>query len=111
MVVADHESRTLGRSLVPIFAFHIPAFIAGGPVEPRIVSRLASQTDLLPTVLSLMGLQLGDDVVILVPDQPPRHFAVNGHVLTPADRDADLERDALAYTQWPVVAYKERWYR
>ncbi len=55
-VVADHESRSIGSELVPVFNFHIPGFIAGGPVEPRIVARLASQIDLLPTTLSLMGL-------------------------------------------------------
>ncbi|MEO8225763.1 MAG: LTA synthase family protein [Gammaproteobacteria bacterium] len=57
-VVADHESKSIGAQLVPIFSFHIPGFIAGGPVKPRIVSRLASQIDLLPTTLSLMGLSL-----------------------------------------------------
>lgn len=57
-VVADHESRTVGTQLVPIFSFHIPGFITGGPVEPRIVGRLASQIDLVPTTLSLMGLSV-----------------------------------------------------
>jgi len=55
-VIADHESKSVGEQLVPIFSFHIPAFITGGPVKPRIISRLASQVDLLPTTLSLMGL-------------------------------------------------------
>lgn len=55
-VVADHESKSIGSELVPIFSFHIPGFIAGGPIEPRVVTRLASQVDLLPTTLSLMGL-------------------------------------------------------
>jgi phosphoglycerol transferase MdoB-like AlkP superfamily enzyme len=55
-VVADHEKNTIGPQLVPVFSFHIPAFITGGPVQPRIVTRLASQIDLLPTTLSLMGL-------------------------------------------------------
>lgn len=57
-VMADHESQSIGTQLVPIFSFHIPAFITGGPVKPRIVERLASQVDLLPTTLSLMGLSL-----------------------------------------------------
>lgn len=56
MVVADHESRVSGDGIVPVFSFHIPAFIAGGPVQPRIVTRLASQIDLLPTALSMMGI-------------------------------------------------------
>lgn len=55
-VVADHESKSIGSQLVPIFSFHIPGFITGGPVKPRLVSRIASQIDLLPTTLSLMGL-------------------------------------------------------
>lgn len=57
MVVADHESRVSGDGIVPVFSFHIPAFIAGGPVQPQIVTRLASQIDLLPTALSMMGIQ------------------------------------------------------
>ncbi len=57
MVVADHESRVSGDGIVPVFSFHIPAFIAGGPVQPRIVTRLASQIDLLPTALSIMGVK------------------------------------------------------
>lgn len=57
-VVADHASRTLGEELVPVLGFHIPGFITGGPVAPRVVSRLASQIDLLPTTLSLMGLSV-----------------------------------------------------
>ena len=57
MVVADHESRVSGDGIVPIFSFHIPAFIAGGPVQSRIVTRLASQIDLLPTALSMMGIK------------------------------------------------------
>lgn len=57
MVVADHESRVSGDGIVPVFSFHIPAFIAGGPVQPQIVSRLASQIDLLPTALSIMGIK------------------------------------------------------
>jgi phosphoglycerol transferase MdoB-like AlkP superfamily enzyme len=56
MVVADHESRVSGDGIVPVFSFHIPAFIAGGPVVPRVVTRLASQIDLLPTALSMMGV-------------------------------------------------------
>jgi phosphoglycerol transferase MdoB-like AlkP superfamily enzyme len=55
-LMADHESKSVGEQLVPIFSFHIPAFITGGPIKPRIISRLASQIDLLPTTLSLMGL-------------------------------------------------------
>lgn len=56
-LVADHASQTIGHQLVPVFSFHIPGFITGGPVEPRIVTRIAGQIDLLPTELSLMGIE------------------------------------------------------
>ncbi len=58
LVVADHSSRTLGADLVPVSSFRIPGFIAGGPVTPRIVDRIVSQIDLIPTTLSLMGLDV-----------------------------------------------------
>lgn len=56
LVVADHNSRVRGANLVPIEYFHIPGLLLGGQVKPRIVSRLASQIDLLPTLLSMLGI-------------------------------------------------------
>lgn len=141
-VVADHESRSTGKELVPVFSFHIPAFIAGGPVKPRVVDRLASQIDLLPTTLSLMGLKVvvpatgmdqsrddlagpghasmqfndnfawrvGDRVAILVPHQPIREYRVAGRTLEPVPTDPEFAKDALAETQVPVQAYRDRWY-
>lgn len=56
LVVADHDSRVLGRNLVPVENFHIPGMILGGGIEPRRDDRLVSQIDLGPTLLSLAGL-------------------------------------------------------
>ena len=56
LVVADHNSRVWGDDLVPIDRFHVPAVVLGGPVEPRVVDHLASQIDLVPTLLGLMGV-------------------------------------------------------
>ena len=56
LVVADHNSRVRGANLVPIEYFHVPALILGGSVRPQTVSRLASQIDLLPTLLAMMGI-------------------------------------------------------
>ena len=56
-MVADHNSRVYGPSLVPIERFHIPGLILGGPVkQPQRITTLASQIDLAPTLVSLMGL-------------------------------------------------------
>jgi phosphoglycerol transferase MdoB-like AlkP superfamily enzyme len=56
LVIADHSDRVYGDELVPIERFHIPAAIVGGPVQPQRIERIASQIDILPTLLSLMGI-------------------------------------------------------
>ncbi|MEO7385647.1 MAG: LTA synthase family protein [Gammaproteobacteria bacterium] len=106
-VVADHESKSIGTQLVPIFSFHIPAFIAGGPVQPRIVSRLASQVDLLPTTLSLMGL----DVVIPATgiDQSRTDLAGPGHAMMQFNEDAAWrvgDRVAILMPHQPVREFR-----
>ncbi|WP_029147716.1 LTA synthase family protein [Methylophilus sp. 5] len=57
LIVADHDIRVRGDSLVPIEHFHIPALILGGAVQPKTVDVIASQIDLPVTVLSLMGIE------------------------------------------------------
>jgi phosphoglycerol transferase MdoB-like AlkP superfamily enzyme len=104
LVVADHDSRVLGQSLVPVDNFHIPGLILGPGIEPRRDARLVSQIDLPVTLLSLIGIadptpMVGEDlnradaggrafmqydnnyalmtddaVVILQPEQPPAQF-------------------------------------
>lgn len=56
LIVADHNSRVYGSDLVPIQRFHIPGLILGGPVEPAVFEPVASQIDLAPTLLSLIGI-------------------------------------------------------
>ncbi|WP_084643912.1 LTA synthase family protein [Ferrimonas futtsuensis] len=77
LVVADHDSRTYGDKLVPISHFRIPAVIVGEGIEPRQDDRLASQVDLAPTLLSLMGISdqhpmIGHDLTREVPRQKLR---------------------------------------
>jgi phosphoglycerol transferase MdoB-like AlkP superfamily enzyme len=56
LIVSDHNSRVYGSEIVPIERFHIPGLILGGGIEPERWSRVASQIDLLPTLLSLVGV-------------------------------------------------------
>jgi phosphoglycerol transferase MdoB-like AlkP superfamily enzyme len=56
LIVADHDIRVRGETLVPIKNFHIPALILGGQIKPKVVESVASQIDLPVTLLSLMGL-------------------------------------------------------
>lgn len=56
LIVADHDNRVYGDSLVPIKKFHIPGLILGADIQPKSISTQASQIDLGATVLSLMGV-------------------------------------------------------
>jgi phosphoglycerol transferase MdoB-like AlkP superfamily enzyme len=56
LIVADHDNRVYGDSLVPIKKFHIPGLILGADLQPKRITTLASQIDLGATLLSLMGI-------------------------------------------------------
>lgn len=57
IVIADHNTRTYGKNLVPINKFHIPAFIIGpGVPKGKVYDKLSSQIDIPPTLLSYLGM-------------------------------------------------------
>ena len=56
LIVADHDNRVYGDSLVPIKKFHIPGLILGADIEAKRIKTIASQIDLGPTLLSLIGV-------------------------------------------------------
>lgn len=77
LIVADHDIRVRGASMVPVDHFHIPALILGADIKPKRISSLASQIDLPVTLLSLMGIQTqhpmpGRDLSRIQPDSPGR---------------------------------------
>lgn len=64
IVIADHNTRTYGKNLVPINKFHIPALILGpGVPKGKVYSQLASQIDIPPTLLSYVGAQFETPMV------------------------------------------------
>ncbi len=56
LIVADHSDKVYGSEIVPIKHFKIPALILGSDIQPINYTQVASQIDLLPTLLSLMGI-------------------------------------------------------
>ena len=77
LIVADHDIRVRGASMVPVDHFHIPALILGADIKPKRVTNVASQIDLPVTLLSLIGLQTqhpmpGRDLSRIQPDSPGR---------------------------------------
>lgn len=75
VIVADHDARVFGADLVPIDHFHIPGLILGPDVPRRRDDRVASQIDLLPTALGLLGLDLEHPMpgrnLLAVPEETP----------------------------------------
>lgn len=59
VVIADHNTRTYGKNLVPINKFHIPALIIGpGVSKGTIYDKLSSQIDIPPTLLDMIGMNV-----------------------------------------------------
>jgi phosphoglycerol transferase MdoB-like AlkP superfamily enzyme len=57
VIVADHCSKSAGKTDLPVNRYHIPCFIyAPNLVKPVLEQRLTSQIDLAPTILGLMNL-------------------------------------------------------
>ncbi|MEH8018113.1 LTA synthase family protein [Rheinheimera muenzenbergensis] len=63
LVVADHDNRVYGNNLVPVEKFHIPALILGADLTAKRITPVASQIDLAPTLLSLMGISTSTPLV------------------------------------------------
>ena len=56
LVVSDHNSRVYGSEIIPLERFHIPGVILGGSIVPGHFVPVASQIDMAPTLLSLIGI-------------------------------------------------------
>jgi phosphoglycerol transferase MdoB-like AlkP superfamily enzyme len=57
VVIADHNTRTYGKNLVPVHKFHIPALIIAPNIEKgSTYTKLSSQMDIPSTVLALSGV-------------------------------------------------------
>lgn len=58
VILADHCASSAGRTGLPVEKYHIPALIYAPEHVPALsVARLASQIDLAPTLLALLGFQ------------------------------------------------------
>jgi arylsulfatase A-like enzyme len=74
VLVADHCASSKGRTSLPPENYHIPAIVySPAHLTPHTDTRLASQIDLVPTVLDLLGLPehthfMGRSVLHAYPD-------------------------------------------
>lgn len=117
--IADHNGGSSGEVALPLFRYLIPAFVYAPKIlKPQTVSKLSSQIDLMPTVMSLMnwdykGKFYGND--ILTDDFNERAFIGNYQklglyrenrltILSPDESVVSLEIEKLERKD---VKYKE----
>ena len=84
LVVADHEDLVPGDELCTVKYFHIPALIIGADVKPGLYDKVASQIDLPPTLLSIMGIESshpmqGQDL-LQTPENYPGRAIMQTHI-------------------------------
>jgi len=81
LIVADHNGGSAGKTALPVWRYKIPLFIyAPKIIQPQVISKLASQVDIVPTLLGILGQSYeakfyGDD--ILRADHDERAFIGN----------------------------------
>ncbi len=77
LIVSDHDTRVFGASLVPVNKFHVPGLIIGPGIKPGEFNKVTSQIDLVPTLLSYLGIStdhpmIGRNIRGLTEDDPGR---------------------------------------
>lgn len=140
LVVADHDSRVHGASLVPLRHFHIPALIVGADIQCRHDDRVISQIDLPTTLLSLAGIQsdhpmIGcdltqggggrammqygenygylkeDSLLVLQPHRAPTQYRyASPDAYTQESVNPDLLKESLSHALWPSWVYRNNYY-
>jgi phosphoglycerol transferase MdoB-like AlkP superfamily enzyme len=75
LVVADHNTRVFGDEFVPVNKFHIPGLLIGPGIPEMSYSKVASQVDLLPTILDFAGIRTENPMIgrnlMQVPESDP----------------------------------------
>jgi len=56
LIIADHGNRLHGPGLIPVSKFHIGGLLIGPDILPGTYDKIASQIDMIPTLLDLMGI-------------------------------------------------------
>ena len=75
LIIADHSTRLRGQDLIPVEKFHIPGIIIAPHLKPRFFEKIASQIDMTPTLLDIMGISTELPMIgrplLSLPEQEP----------------------------------------
>ena len=95
LIIADHSNRLHGSGLIPVSKFHIGGLLIGPDIRPGTYDKTASQLDMIPTLLDLMGISTDHPVpgraLCSLPD------TVKGRaIMQYGDTNAFMEEDRVA---------------
>lgn len=95
LIVADHNSRVYGSEIVPVRRFHVPALILGGSIKPAVYKPVASQIDLPPTLLSLIGISSTHPMIGHDLTRPAMHSYPGRAIMQFNSTQAYMEKDRV----------------
>ncbi|MBK7432677.1 MAG: sulfatase-like hydrolase/transferase [Chitinophagaceae bacterium] len=120
VIVADHCSKSAGKTDLPANRYHIPCFIyAPQLIKPGIEMRMVSQIDLVPTLLGMLNLSytsrfLGFDIYkspvasdrVFISTYQDMGYLKNGQlvILSPQRKVGFFQADLASGTNTPIPA-------
>ncbi len=137
VITADHCASSAGKTDLPINKYHIPLLIyAPGILKPQIVTNLASQIDIAPTIFGLLNFSynskfFGQDIlksppnrafistyqllgfmkdnhlVILAPKSEPSTYKLTGHNMVKIKNISALVEEAISFYQLAYNLYMQ----
>ena len=107
LIVADHNSRVYGSEIIPVERFHIPGLILGGSISAAEFTPVASQIDLGPTLLSLVGVGCDHPMIGRDLTRPELQASSGRAIMQFNGTQAYMEGDRVAILQkdLPVTQY------
>ncbi len=110
IVVADHCASSAGSTSLPVDRYHIPCVIyAPSFIQPKAVSTLCSQIDVMPTVLAMLHLSMQVEFAgknIFSPSYQPRAFMATYQDLGYLEKDKLTVLSPVGKIQQYAVKYK-----
>ena len=98
VVVADHTANQFAVGRPVPMQYHVPCLILAPGVEPAVIERVASQVDLLPTIMDLAGWAgphstMGRSILDPTTLAPGQAFCVSGPIVTWIEGDAWVQHN------------------
>jgi phosphoglycerol transferase MdoB-like AlkP superfamily enzyme len=99
LIIADYSDRVFCSDLVPIKQFRIPGLILGDDIKPQEVDRIVSQIDVLPTLLSLIGVSSEHSAIGIDLTRPDLAKILGRAIMQYGGNQAYLEKEKVVILQ------------